>query len=334
MNYIIKSLICAAVAGTCFLLANGCSKKTDAPGASTGGGAAATKARRIGISIPSADHGWTGGVVWWAERAKAELTAANPGLSIEIVTAKDSTEQVNQIETLLSKGIDALVVLPHEPGPLTNVCASVKENGALLVVVDRGLSRAVADIEVVGDNPGFGRVCGEQLVKALGGQGTVVVMEGVPCQVNSDRVEAFKAVMANYPNIQVLDSQPANWDTAQGLKVMEAFLQKYPKIDAVWTGDDDVLLGALKAYEESGRSDVKCFIGGGGNKLINKKVLDRDPLIPVNVTYPPKMIYAGVEEAIAALNGAAGDLPKKVVVPADVITPENAAEFYFPESIY
>ncbi|MBR6470178.1 MAG: substrate-binding domain-containing protein [Victivallales bacterium] len=321
MHYIIKSLICAAVAGTCFVLANSCGKKSDG-------------IRRIGISIPSADHGWTGGVVWWAERAKAELTAANPGLSIEIVTAKDSTEQVNQIETLLSKGIDALVVLPHEPGPLTNICAEAKENGVMLVVVDRGLSRAVADIDVVGDNPGFGRVCGEQLAKVLGGQGTVVIMEGVPCQVNTDRVEAFKAVMANYPGIQVLDSQPANWDTAQGLKVMEAFLQKYPKIDAVWTGDDDVLLGALKAYEESGRSDVKCFIGGGGNKLINKKVLDRDPLIPVNVTYPPKMIYAGVEEAIAALNGAAGDLPKKVVVPADVITPENAAEFYFPESIY
>lgn len=327
MNYIIKSLVCAAFAGTCFLLANGCSKKTDGPGAAAAG-------RRIGISIPSADHGWTGGVVWWAERAKAELTAANPGLAIEIVTAKDSTEQVNQIETLLSKGIDALVVLPHEPGPLTNVCASVKEAGKLLVVVDRGLTRAVADIDVVGDNPGFGRVCGEQLAKALGGQGTVVIMEGVPCQVNTDRVEAFKAVMAGNPGIQVLDSQPANWDTAQGLKVMEAFLQKYPKIDAVWTGDDDVLLGALKAYEESGRSDVKCFIGGGGNKLINKKVLDRDPLVPVNVTYPPKMIYVGVEQAIAALNGETADLPKKLVVPADVITPENAAEFYFPDSIY
>ena len=103
MNYIIKSLICAAVAGTCFFLANGCSKKTDDAGTTTTAGSASAKARRIGISIPSADHGWTGGVVWWAERAKAELTAANPGLSIEIVTAKDSTEQVNQIETLLSK---------------------------------------------------------------------------------------------------------------------------------------------------------------------------------------------------------------------------------------
>ena len=334
MHYIIKSLICVAVAGTCLLLANGCSKKSETPSVSVGGGTTATKARRIGISIPSADHGWTGGVVWWAERAKAELAATNPGLSIEIVTAKDSIEQVNQIETLISKGIDALVVLPHEPGPLTNVCASAKENGILLVVVDRGLTRAVADIDVVGDNPGFGRVCGEQLVKALGGQGSIVVMEGIPCQVNTDRVEAFKAVMASQPGIQVLDSQPANWDTTQGLQVMEAFLQKYPKIDAVWTGDDDVLLGALKAYEESGRTDVKCFIGGGGNKLINKKVLDRDPLIPVNVTYPPKMIYAGVEEAIAALNSRKADLPKKVVVPADVITPENASEFYFPDSIY
>ena len=53
-----------------------------------------------------------------------------------------------------------------------------------------------------------------------------------------------------------------------------------------------------------------------------------------HVTYPPKMIYVGVEEAIAALKGETGDLPRKTVVPADVITPENAADFYFPDSIY
>ena len=55
----------------------------------------------IGISIPSADHGWTGGVVWWAQQAKKQLEAENKDVSVIISTAKDAAEQVDKIENLL-----------------------------------------------------------------------------------------------------------------------------------------------------------------------------------------------------------------------------------------
>ena len=71
----------------------------------------------------------------------------------------------------------------------------------------------------------------------------------------------------------------------------------------MWTGDDDVLTGALKAYEESKRKDIRFFIGGAGSKTIVKRVLDKDPLVPFNVTYPPRMIAYGVEHAVAAVKG-------------------------------
>ena len=205
--------------------------------------------KHIGISIPSADHGWTGGVVYWAEQAKK----LHPEYQISVVAAKDAAEQNNQIENLLAQGLDALVVLPHEPSPLTAICERVAKQGVYLVVVDRNLDKPVQSLSVVGDNPGFGRAGAEALVKAIGGQGKVVVMEGVLCQVNTDRVEAFKKVMAQNPGITVLDSQPTDWNTEKALKLMENYLQKYPQIDAVWAGDDDVLVGALKAYQESGR---------------------------------------------------------------------------------
>ena len=289
----------------------------------------------LGISIPTADHGWTGGVVFWANRAKADIEAANPDVRVVISAAKDSADQVSGVENLAVQSIDALVILPSEPEPLTPVCREVAGKGVKLVVVDRGLSNAddIIDLSVVGDNPGFGRTSAEQLVKAIGGKGKIAYMEGVLCQVNTDRVEAFHKVLEGYPEVEVVASGVSDWSTEKGLKLMENFLQSNPALDAVWTGDDDVLLGALTAYEESGRKDLKILLGGGGSKAVVKKILDGDPLVTQTVTYPPRMIYVAAQEAVKLLKG---EVPaeKKMVVPAEVINAENAQANYFPESAY
>ena len=295
---------------------------------------AAPATRTIGISIPAADHGWTGGVVFWAGQAKKDIEAANPGTKVLVSSAKDSADQASGIETLLARGVDALVVLPNEPAPLTPVCKQAAAKGVKLVVVDRGLTEPVQTLEVVGDNPGFGRVSGEQIVQAVGGKGKVALMQGVLCQVNTDRVEAFKKVLAGYPEIELLEEGVSDWSTEKGLRLMENYLQKHPQLDAVWAGDDDVLLGAKKAYEESGRTDLKILLGGGGSKAVVKMVLDGDPLVTQTVTYPPKMIYVAAQHAFGIVRGR--DLPaeKTVVVPAETIDASNAPANYFPDSAY
>ncbi|MBQ6473581.1 MAG: ABC transporter substrate-binding protein [Victivallales bacterium] len=310
----------------------GCNGRQNKSGQSSAEKHRASKALpRIGVSVPSQDHGWTGGVVWWAEKTREEMT----NCKITVTTAKDSAEQVNQIENLLVQGIDALVVLPQEPGPLTRICEQVAKQGVYLVVVDRNIEKEVQNLTVVGDNPGFGRVCAEELVKCLGGKGNIVIMEGMPCQVNTDRVGAFRAVVDKYPDIHVLDSQPADWNTEKALKLMENYLQKHSKIDALWTGDDDLLIGALKAYSESGRKDIRFLVGGAGSKAIVKMVLDKNPLVPFDVTYPPRMIQTGIELAAKHLTGKLDEnFPKRLVVPAQAITPANAHEYYYPDSVY
>ncbi len=312
------ALACAAA----LFAAAGCGKKQD------------DGKIKVAISIPSADHGWTGGVVWWAEQVKREMEAKDPDVKVLISTARDSAEQVSKIENMLVQDVDALVLLPQEPAPLTGICEQAVKKGVYLVVVDRGLTKEVQNLTIAGDNAGFGRTCAEEMAKQLGGKGDILIMEGIPCEVNTLRVDAFREVMKKYPGIRILESQTSYWSTEKGLKLMENFLQKYPKIDAVWAGDDDVLLGALKAYEESGRRDIKLMIGGGGAKSVVKKVLDRDPLVTFNVTYPPRMIAYGVEYAVAHLKGKPKTGEKRVTIPADVITPKNAKFFYYPNSIY
>ena len=159
-------------------------------------------------------------------------------------------------------------------------------------------------------------------------------MEGIPCSVNTLRVEAFRKVLKQYPQIKILESASAYWNQEKALKLMENFLQKHKKVDAVWAGDDDVLLGALKAYKESKRKDIRFFIGGGGSKEIIKMVLDHDALVPVDVTYPPRMIARGIEYTVSAIRDGKIPADKRIVIPAEVITGDNAKNFYFPDSIY
>ena len=314
----IRTYFFAAAAALCCVLFAGCGQ--------------AEQKTKIGISIPAADHGWTGGVVYWANQAKKAIEAENPGYEVIVSTARDAAEQVDKVENLLVQGIKALVILPHEPGPLTAVCEQAAKQGVKLVVVDRGLTKDIADVTVSGDNPGFGRAGAQAIAKAINGKGNIVIMEGIPCVVNSDRVNAFKAEIAKYPGIKILDSQAANWDTEKGMRLMENFLQKYQKIDAVWTGDDDVLLGALKAYEESKRSDVQSFVGGAGAKLIVKMVMDGHKLVRFDVTYPPKMIEVGARQAVALLKNV--KVEPRQIVPAEIIDQKNAKNFYYPDSVF
>ncbi len=295
---------------------------------------------RIGVAIPTADHGWTGGIVWWARQAIDDWNAKDPDLDFFLVTADSASQQVDQIEDLMVKGIDALVVLAHDSAPLTPVVEKAYREGIFIVSVDRGLTKPVENVYVAGDNPGLGRVAAEWIAKELGGKGKVVVLEGIPCVINSERVDAFNAVMKEYPGIEILDSQPAHWSTQKGLEIMENYLQKYKEIDAVWAQDDDVLKGVLQAYKESGRKEIQLLLGGAGSKDIVKMIMDGDTLVRADVTYPPSMIATGISTAVMSLRGEKlngfyqNQIPSKIILAAELITEDNAADYYVPESIF
>ncbi len=292
--------------------------------------------QRIAVSLPAATHGWTAGVLWWARKAIAEMERIHPGVHFSLVIARDAPGQIKDMERIMESKPDAVVVLPVESAPLTPVCDRIKRSGILTVVVDRGLTDMGAqDIYVCGDNAEFGMRCGEFLGDFLGGRGEIVVMTGVPSVIDRTRVEGFSRILeGKYPNIRILDRKAAYWLPAEGYKLMAYYLKRYPKIDAVWCQDDDVLIGALQAYRESGRNDVRLMLGGGGSKLVVKKILDGDPLVRATITYPPRMIEVALRVCVERITNDKQTTQTTFVVPAEVVTRENAKDHYFPESVY
>jgi len=286
----------------------------------------------IGVSIPAATHGWTGGVNWWAAQTKARLEAAYPNLQIVINTAGSPGEQADDIEDLIAiNRIDALVILPFESDPLTEPVASVKDRGIFVTVVDRGLSRpGIEDVYVAGNNTVMGQVSAEYIIGRLGGEGKIVVLRGIPTAIDNERFDAFMELVAE-TNIEVLDSRYANWNRDDGFIVMQDFLTRFPEIDAVWAQDDDIALGVVEALRQAGRDKDLFVVGGAGMKEIIKGVMDGNELIPVNVLYPPAMIATAIE--ITALKFIS-DVPilGRYILDSPLITQENAADYYFPDS--
>ena len=297
------------------------------------GSASAAPAYRIGIACPTADHGWTGGVVWWAEQAVLEFGKVHPDIEFVLKQSESDKEQVSQIEAMHEKKLGALVILPHRPAPLTTVLNKVHRSGTFIVVVDRSIPKVPKNIYIAGDNYGFGHGCGKHMANALQGKGNIVVMEGIPCEGNTLRINGFKNGIQGHPEIVVMDSQPAFWSPVKAYELMLQYLDQFPKIDAVWCGDDDVLEAAVQAYKESGRKDIQFFLGGGGSKNIVKMILDGDPLVSATVTYPPKMMYESIRIAVEHLKKGTV-FEKEIAMPSTLVTRENAKEFYYPDSIY
>ena len=124
--------------------------------------------------------------------------------------------------------------------------------------------------------------------------GDIVVIRGLPIPIDKMRVDAFNDGIKG-TKINVIDSQFGNWSRDDAFKVMQDFLTKHPKIDAVWCQDDDMAIGVFEAIAQAKRTDIKFVVGGAGSKDMVKRVMDGDPMMPVDVLYSPSMVAVAMD---------------------------------------
>ena len=286
----------------------------------------------IAVSVPTADHGWTGGVLYNAKQEAALLQRAYPGLTVIVKPSASAGDQASALEDLTAgTRPDALVVLPYDSAQLTGPVRRVKRGGTFIAVVDRGLADpTIQDVYVAGNNVEFGHVAGAYFVRALGGHGDIVVMRGIPTVVDTQRVDGFQKAVSG-SGIKIIDMQFANWSRDQGFRVMQDFLAKHPHIDAVWAADDDVAQGALRAIEQAHRTDIKFMVGGAGMKQVVKGVMEGNTMMPVDVSYPPSMVKTAMDLTAAHFMSNAA-VRGTLTLSTILITKDNAREHYDPDS--
>jgi ribose transport system substrate-binding protein len=181
-----------------------------------------------------------------------------------IPTKPDSIpEQLSQIEDVVVKKPDAIVFTPVDYKAM--VPGVEKINAANIPVVNiTDRSSAGKFIAFVGaDDYSLGLETGRYLLKAMGGKGNVVIIEGVKgALTNVDRVRGFNDALKENPGVKLLASQPGNYQRLQALQVMENLIESHPQIDGVLAANDAMAMGAIEALEGANRTAQVIGING------------------------------------------------------------------------
>ena len=249
-----------------------------------------------------------------------------------LVTAGEETGvsiQVNQLEDLIAKKVDAIVLNPMDGKAVVPVLKKAQAAKIPDIVVDSSVEKGNEDLYIsyVGtDNFNAGKVAGQRMVKELGGQGGVLIVRGANGSVAGDqRVDGFKAGIQG-SGLQLVGEQPGNWTNSVAMQVTENMLQANKKVDGLFSASDVMLDGTLQAIGDADRTGIKILSVDGSKKAVD--LVEQGAIVGTMAQFPAKMGAIAVENLLAVLDGkkAANSIPKVIDSGTMVYDKTNLAE--------
>ena len=238
----------------------------------------------------------------------------------------DVSRQISDIEDLIVKKVDAIIISASSTTALIPVVDKAMAAGIVVVSFDDIVETDNITANVIGDNVGFGRVQAEWLVNKLGEKGDVITFNGTAgTSCDAERREGAYSVFDKYPNIKIVQEIWADWDYAEAKRAMESLLAAYPKIDGIWSQGGAMSEAIVKSYLE--QNMVPPPVTGENNNGFLKtwKEIKDSGKYPnfdsIAITYPTWMVNTALEVALDALTGKA--FKKVTLIPILTITSET-----------
>jgi ribose transport system substrate-binding protein len=253
----------------------------------------------------------------------AQEEAKTSGVTlIAMDSQNDSAKEASNIEDLISRKVDAILVNPTDADAVVPSIKKANDANIPVLTIDRGANGGVVVCHIASDNVAGGKMAAEFLGKALNGKGKVVELQGIAgTSAARDRGTGFDTTMASeFPDIQIIARQTADFDRAKGLSVFENILTAQPMINGVFAQNDEMVLGAIQAAEAAKRTGI-TFVGYDAVDDAIKAIKDGKLAATVQ-QQPAVMGKLGVETAVNILNGKTVD--KFIPVPLNLVTKENA----------
>lgn len=252
----------------------------------------------------------------------AEKAAKDAGVTLNVVDASDNTsKQISDIEDLIQKKVSVILINPTDSAAVVSAVESANKANIPVITVDRSSNGGKVVAHIASDNVKGGSMAAEYILKALNNKGNLVELQGIAgTSAANDRGKGFHSVVDGQAGVKVVASQPADFDRAKGLTVMENILQGNKDIQAVFAHNDEMALGAVSALQAAGRSNI-LVVGFDATDDAIKAV--KDGKMAATVAQKPDLIgKTAIETAIKVAKGEKVDA--NIPVALDLITKDNA----------
>ncbi len=267
----------------------------------------------IGISNPFISSEYRTQMIQELKDVNEEYKAK--GITNDLVIESADTDvagQIQQLQNLISKNVDAILVNPGDVSGLNATLEEAVNKGIIVISVDQEIgAKGVYNVGI--DQKEWAMISAKWLAEKLGGKGNIVEIEGFPGHpANVARMSGVDEVLANYPDIKVLGKDTGKWDEATGQQVMSNFLASFPNLDGYWT-QDGMAIGAMQALMAANPSKWPVAVGEGRCQFLSlwNDILKTQPdFETIAVANPPGVSPTGLRIAIAMLQGKQVDESK------------------------
>jgi ribose transport system substrate-binding protein len=243
---------------------------------------------------------------------------------------------VADLEDVLALNVDGVIISASGALDATDaVLAAIAAADVPIVLVDRLVVEAEFTSWIGPDNFIIGQQNGTYIVERLNEEGRMIVLRGGPedNRIGLARTGGVLSIVEQYEGIEViLSSDFGGWSTQGGYALMEAMLEAYDQIDAVFCENDSMCLGAQIAIEDADRSDEMFLVGVDGQKDALLQILNGTNYAATGLNNSDQIGRAAFHRMMAILAGA--QAPVETTMPSPLITNENASRFYNPDSLF
>jgi len=265
---------------------------------------------------------------WWGKLFNVEVTWFDGQL--------DAVKQRAAIDNMASQKWDFVAIQAFGIGTLTQPVQKMIDAGIPVIDMDTliaPLDQINVHAFLAPDNEFMGASVTQALVNALGGKGKVIMTQGALGHTGAQgRAKGFNTVVKQFPNIEVLDTQPADWDVSKTARLWETYLTKYPQIDAAFFHNDDMALAAYNIMKAHNRTSI--LIGGVDAMPPAIQAVSEGRMF-ATVRNPSCRIHGGAivagVAAVTAGEKSGKGIPKSVVTDGPVVTKANAAGMQWME---
>lgn len=232
----------------------------------------------------------------------AQKEADKLGYDLVVLDSMDNpAKELANVQDLTVKGTRLMLINPTDSDAVGNAVLMANKAKIPVVTLDRVANKGAVVSHVASDNRLGGKMAGDYIAEKVGNDAKVIQLEGIAgTSASRERGEGFKQAVDAH-KLNILASQPADFDRTKGLNVMQNLLTANPSVQAVFAQNDEMALGALRALQTAGRTDVLVVGFDGTNDGI--KAVNRGVLGATIAQRPDQIGIIGIQTADKILKG-------------------------------